>query len=215
MTPHEQARYAGRPNPATRYATAKPWERTAATTKWNFPTDEDPTPNTEDRPSGSQHPALSPPLQGRSEHRPRLRAQSRQQQLPDPLRGVETLAEGSRPRLCAPAAEDAALTVGVMASPTSAAQRWRLQATRPDGSAVVTSRPYPSYEAADAALDFVGVLSVLAGDPAQAGRVITSTTPNDLVCDCRSLGAACLHFQIEDPDTRGRNRDGRGLYLGL
>ena len=141
------------------------------------PTDEDPTPNTEDRPSGSQHPALSPPLQGRSEHRPRLRAQSRQQQLPDPLRGVETLAEGSRPRLCAPAAEDAALTVGVVASPTSAAQRWRLQATRPDGSAVVTSRPYPSYEAADAALDFVGVLSVLAGDPAQAGRVITSTTP--------------------------------------
>ena len=113
-----------------------------------------------------------------------------------------------------PAAEDAALTVGVMAPPTSAAQRWRLQATRPDGSAVVTSRPYPSYEAADAALDFVGVLSVLAGDPAQAGRVITSTTPNDLVCDCRSLGAACLHFQIEDPDTRGRNRDGQGPYLG-
>ena len=114
-----------------------------------------------------------------------------------------------------PPAQDATLTVRIKAPPPSDPQRWRLQATRPNGSVLVTSRPYPTYQAADAALDFVGTLSVLAGDPAQTGRVIASTTLADLVCDCRSLGVVCLHFEIEDPDTRGPDRDDRGRGLGL
>ena len=109
-----------------------------------------------------------------------------------------------------PAAEDAALIVRVKRSPPSAPHVWRLEATRPDGYVMATTRPYPSYQAVDAALDFVGTLCVLAGDPAQTGRVITSTTPDDRVCNCRSLAAACLHFEIETPDERG---PGRGLSL--
>ena len=114
-----------------------------------------------------------------------------------------------------PAVEDAAVTVRVTPPPPSAPNTWRLQARRSDGYVVVTSLPYPTYPSADSALDFVGALSVLAGDPERTGRVKDTTQPTDRVCDCRSLGAACLHFEIDDPDTRGHAHDERGPYLGL
>lgn len=102
------------------------------------------------------------------------------------------------------------MTVQVVSPPPSVPGDWRLQARRSDGYVVVTSRPYLAYPSADGALDFVGSLSALAGDPQRTGRVKDTTLPGDRGCDCRSLRAACLHFELDDPDTRGPDRDDRG-----
>ena len=79
-----------------------------------------------------------------------------------------------------------------------------------------TSLPYPSHQAAAEALDLAGVLSVLAGDPARAGRVRDTTTSSaDRACACHTAGADCLHYQDEDPDDRRPNRRYRGPDIGL
>ena len=114
-----------------------------------------------------------------------------------------------------PSVEDAAVTVRVVVPPPSVPDEWRLEARRSTGYVVVTSRPYPAYPSADGALDFVGSLAALAGDPQRTGRVKDTTQPDDRVCDCRTLRAACLHFGLDGPDNRGPDRDDRGPYLGL
>ena len=119
------------------------------------------------------------------------------------------------PRLCAAVGRGRRGDGPGRVPPLSAPGDWRLQARRFDGYVVVTSRPYPAYPSADGALDFVGSLSALAGDPQRTGRVKDTTLPDDRVCDCRSLGAACLHFELDGPDTRGPDRYGRGPDLGL
>ena len=116
------------------------------------------------------------------------------------------------PGYAPPSVEDAAVTVRVVSPPPSVPDEWRLEARRSTGYVVVTSRPYPAYPSADGALDFVGSLASLAGDPQRTGRVKDTTQPDDRVCDCRTLRAACLHFGLDDPDDRGH---GRGLSLGF
>ena len=95
------------------------------------------------------------------------------------------------------------MTVRATPPPSPASDAWRLQARRPDGSVVVTSSPYPNSRAADEALDFVGVLSVFAGDPGRTGPVTDTTLPADRACDCLARGTACHHFEVEGRDTRG------------
>ena len=119
------------------------------------------------------------------------------------------------PGYAPPSVEDAAVTVRVVSPPPSVPDDWRLEARRSTGYVVVTSRPYPAYPSADGALDFVGSLAALAGDPQRTGRVKDTTQPDDRVCDCRTLQAACLHFDLDGPDNRGPDRDDRGPYLGL
>ena len=96
------------------------------------------------------------------------------------------------------------MTVSVLSPGSTSSGDWRLEARRSDGYLVVTSRPYPTYPSADGALDFVGSLSALAGDPQRTGRVEDTTQPDDRICDCRSLRQACLHFEVDAPDHRGR-----------
>ena len=78
----------------------------------------------------------------------------------------------------------------------------RPSAGHPRGYVMATSRSYPTRQAAAGALDFLGTLSVLAGDPKRTGQVKGTTLPTDLVCDCQQLGAACLHFETANPDAR-------------
>ncbi len=114
-----------------------------------------------------------------------------------------------------PSPEDAATTVRVRPPTHKAPTAWRLQAHRADGSVLRTSLPHPSHNDAYQSLDFVGWVSVLTGDPTQTGWVLPSTTPADLICDCRSLGATCRHFHIEDPDTRSPERGYPSPDLGF
>ncbi len=107
------------------------------------------------------------------------------------------------------------MTVRVVVPPPSVPDDWRLEAHRSTGYVVATSRPYPAYRSADGALDFVGALSALAGDPQRTGRIRHTTRPDDRVCACQTLGAHCLHYEIETPDDRGSDRDDRGLSLGF
>ena len=116
--------------------------------------------------------------------------------------------EGSAPWLrpggpgYVPPEGDDAVTVRVLPPPSSAAGVWRLQAGHPRGYVMATSRSYPTRQAAAGALDFLGTLSVLAGDPKRTGQVKGTTLPTDLVCDCQQLGAACLHFETANSDAR-------------
>ena len=109
-----------------------------------------------------------------------------------------------------PTADEAAATVRIL--PPTPPDTWRLQARRATGTVIRTSLPYPSYETADAALDYLGTLAVMAGDPERAGRVKDTTLATDRECACQTLGAHCLHFEIDATDDRG---PARGLSLGF
>lgn len=113
-----------------------------------------------------------------------------------------------------PTPEEAATTVRVRPPTDQAPDTWRLQATRADGSVLRTSLPHPSRDAAYQSLDFVGWVNVLTGDPTRTGWVLPSTTPSDLICDCRSLRVPCRHH-IEAPNTRGPDRAYPSPDLGL
>ena len=52
----------------------------------------------------------------------------------------------------------------------------------------------------------------MTGDPQRAGRVQDTTLATDRECACHTLGAHCLHYEIDDPDDRGPDR---GLSLGF
>ncbi|MDE0171390.1 MAG: hypothetical protein OXS29_18085 [bacterium] len=114
-----------------------------------------------------------------------------------------------------PSADEAATTLRIKPPPSPESDVWRLQARRADGYVLATSLPYPSQQAAAEALDFVGALSVLAGDPARAGRVRDTTSDADRTCSCLTLGADCLHYETAEPDTLGRDRVHRGPDIGL
>lgn len=103
-----------------------------------------------------------------------------------------------------PAQASATVRVRPPAHPCSV---WRLQATRPDGSVIITSLPYRNAAEARAALAFLGVLHVFAGDTARTGQVRGTTHPGDQICDCHTLGEDCRNHEVERPD---RNR---GLSL--
>ena len=109
-----------------------------------------------------------------------------------------------------PTDDEAAATVSIL--PPTPPDTWRLQARRRSGTVIRTSLPYPSYETAHAAVDYLATLAAMTGDPQRTGRVKDTTQPDDRVCDCRTLRAACLHFGLDDPDDRGH---GRGLSLGF
>ena len=119
------------------------------------------------------------------------------------------------PGYAQPTPEEAAATVRVCPPPEKAPDAWRLQATRPDGSVILTSLPYPTDQAATEALAFVGALAAFTGDPARTGRVRDTTQRGDRTCDCHSIAAECRHYKIADPDTRGPDHDNPGRYLGL
>ena len=114
-----------------------------------------------------------------------------------------------------PTHDEAATTVRVRPPPDNAPHMWRLQATRPEGYVIRTSLPYPTSQAATEALAFLGTLTALTGDPARTGRVRDTTQPADLVCDCKLLGTACLHYPIKNPDTRRRDRNHTGRHPGI
>ena len=92
---------------------------------------------------------------------------------------------------------------------------WRFQATRPDGSVIITSLPYRDATEARAALAFVGVLHLFAGDTTRTGQVRGATQPSDQICDCQTLGTDCRHHEVELPDRRGPDPEYRGPSLGL
>ena len=114
-----------------------------------------------------------------------------------------------------PSADQAATTVRIKPPPTPQSDVWRLQARRSGGDVLATSPSHPSRQAAADALEFVGALSVLAGDPARAGRVRDTTSDADRTCSCLTLGANCLHYETTNPDTRGPDRGHRGPGIGL
>ncbi|MDE0171234.1 MAG: hypothetical protein OXS29_17280 [bacterium] len=114
-----------------------------------------------------------------------------------------------------PSPEHAATTVRVRPPTHQTPAPWRLQATRADGTVLRTSPPYPTRHDAYQSLDFLVWVSVLTGDPKRTGWVLPSATPADLICDCRTHGVQCRHFDIEDPDTRNPKRGSRGPDLGL
>lgn len=114
-----------------------------------------------------------------------------------------------------PSADEAATTLRVKPPPSPESDVWRLQARRADGYVLATSLPYPSQQAAAEALDFLGALSVLAGDPARTGRVRDTTSDADRTCSCLTLGADCLHYETAEPDTRGPARGHRRPDIGL
>ena len=113
-----------------------------------------------------------------------------------------------------PPPEQAAATVRVR-QPPQASGAWRLQATRPDGSVIVTSLPYRDAPEARESLAFLGVLCMFAGDTTRTGRVRETTQPGDQTCDCRTLGADCHHYEVEGPARRGPEPGYRGPSLGL
>ena len=55
-------------------------------------------------------------------------------------------------------------------------------------------------------------LAAMTGDPQRAGLVTDTTLAGDRECACQTLGAHCLHYQVEDADDRGPDR---GLSLGF
>ena len=113
-----------------------------------------------------------------------------------------------------PPHEQASTTVRVLPPPQPSGV-WRLQATRPDGSAIITSLPYRDATEARAALAFVGVLHLFAGDTTRTGQVRGATQPSDQICDCQTLGTDCRHHEVELPDRRGPDPEYRGPSLGL
>ena len=133
---------------------------------------------------------------------------------PHPIRfeGWNPSMRPAEPGYAQPTPEEAAATVRVCPPPEKAPHAWRLQATRPGGSVILTSLPYPTGQAATEAMAFVGALTAHTGDPARTGWVRDTTQPADRTCDCQSLGAECLHYKTVDPDDRSPDR---GLSLGF
>ena len=78
-----------------------------------------------------------------------------------------------------------------------------------DFALAVANAAHPSQQAAAEALEFVGAVSVLAGDPARTGRVRDTTSDADRTCSCLTLGADCPHYETADPDTRRPDRGHR------
>ena len=109
-----------------------------------------------------------------------------------------------------PTDDEAAATVRIL--PPTPPDTWRLQARRRSGTVIRTSLPYPSYETAHAAVDYLATLAAMTGDPQRAGRVTDTTLAGDRECACQTLGAHCLHYEVEDADDRGPDR---GLSLGF
>ena len=105
-----------------------------------------------------------------------------------------------------PLPEQASATVRVRA-PAHPSGVWRLQAARPNGSVIITSLPYRDAAEARAALAFLGVLHVFAGDTARTGQVRATTHPGDQTCDCHTLAQDCRHIEPRQikPDPPGRN----------
>ena len=92
--------------------------------------------------------------------------------------------------------------VSIRSPSARAPNAWKLQARRPDRSVIRTSLPYPSYEAASGALDYLAALAAIAGPPERAGRVRDTTLESDRPCVCQPP-QRCLHFALADPDCRG------------
>ena len=111
-----------------------------------------------------------------------------------------------------PPVDEAATTVRIRPPTAKAPTAWKLQARRPDGTVIRTSLPYPTREAADRALDYLGTLTAMAGAPDRAGPVKDTTLGRDRECACQTLGAHCLHFEIDDPHTR---KPDRSITLGI
>ena len=111
-------------------------------------------------------------------------------------------------RTYTPPSVEESVTVRVLHTQREANHTWRLQARHPDGSVLATSHPYPDREQIDHARDFLGLLSVLAGNPAIEGRVRDTTSAADRDCDCY-LPSACRHFP--DPDARDPDPPERGF----
>ena len=107
-----------------------------------------------------------------------------------------------------PPSLEESVTVRVLHSEWAGKQIWRLQARHPDGSVLATSFPYPDREQIDHARDFLGVLSVLAGNPAIEGQLRDTTSEADRDCACYLL-ADCGHFP--DQDTRDPDPPDRGF----
>lgn len=111
---------------------------------------------------------------------------------------VPTAATSRRYPYVPPSAEEA-VTVRVSRSERAGDPMWRLQARHPNWAVLATSLPYPDQAQADSARDFLGILSVLAGDPVIEGWVRDATSATERDCDCYSP-QVCLHFP--DLDTR-------------
>ena len=114
-----------------------------------------------------------------------------------------------------PSATEAAATVRIRPPTNKAPNAWRLQARRPDRTIIRTSLAYPTCEAADAALDYLGTLAVMAGAPDRTGRVKDTTLAADRECCCRTPDERCLHFEIDKRHPQETDRDYRGPDLSL
>ncbi|MDE0170119.1 MAG: hypothetical protein OXS29_11450 [bacterium] len=129
---------------------------------------------------------------------------------PLPIEGW-TPAEPLRSSYAPPPPEQASATVRVLPRPHPSSV-WRLQATRPDGSVIITSFPYRAAAEAKATLEFLGVLHVFAGDTERTGQVRVTTHPGDQICDCHTLGEDCRHIEPHRIEADPFGRD-RGLSL--
>ena len=150
------------------------------------------------------HSAPYPDREG-GPRRQRLRSARRQRSTPDPLRRVAALAGSPRRQPHTPnrrrsrchSPDPPTHTARHLAAPSPPALR--------DGHPHVAS--LPSYETAHAAVDYLATLAAMTGDPQRAGRVTDTTLAGDRECACQTLGAHCLHYQIDDPDDRSPTGD--------
>ena len=108
-----------------------------------------------------------------------------------------------------PPSRDEAPTVGIF-SPAPDAP-WFVQCRRPDGTVDATSPPYATYQAADEALDQLGLLSVATSGCDLGYRARSEVHVGG--CPCSRAGWRCEHYEDERAVEAAVHERGGGLSL--
>ena len=124
------------------------------------------------------------------------------------LGGAPPPSSGSGVGSNAPLTRDVAPTAGITADGRDGP--WYVQCRNPDGTQDTTSPPYPTYQAASAVLDQLGLLHIATADQTPGQRAVTE--PTSTTCHCSLRGWRCHHIEVARPK---RDPPDRGYGLSL